>query len=172
MSEYSEKINGFIDRIKKDKKSLLIISVALLGMMLILFSGEDSKEFKDSQLSEVVYSSEEYEEKLSKLVSEIDGVGRVSVMITFESGEENVFASDDEEFIREEEKKTKKDYIIIDTEKGETGLKIKSVYPEIKGVAVVCVGASDPVVREQIVSVITALFDISSKNISVVSARN
>lgn len=172
MSKYSEKINGFIDRIKKDKKSLLIISVALLGMMLILFSGEDSKEFKDSQLSEVVYSSEEYEEKLSKLVSEIDGVGRVSVMITFESGEENVFASDDEEFIREEEKKSKKDYIIIDTEKGETGLKIKSVYPEIKGVAVVCEGASDPVVREQIVSVITALFDISSKNISVVSARN
>lgn len=172
MSEYSEKINGFIDRIKKDKKALLIISVALLGMMLILFSGEDSKEFKDSQLSEVVYSSEEYEEKLSKLVSEIDGVGRVSVMITFESGEENVFASDDEEFIREEEKKTKKDYIIIDTEKGETGLKIKSVYPKIKGVAVVCEGASDPVVREQIVSVITALFDISSKNISVVSARN
>ena len=51
-------------------------------------------------------------------------------------------------------------------------MKIKSVYPEIKGVAVVCEGASDPVVREQIVSVITALFDISSKNISVVSARN
>ena len=93
-------------------------------------------------------------------------------MITYESGEESVFASDKEESFRNGEQKIKNDYIIVDGEKGETGLKIKSIYPEIKGVAVVCSGASDPVIKERIVSVVSALFDISTKNISIVSAGN
>jgi len=172
MSDYSEKLSVLTDKIMKDKKALFIVAIAIVGMLLILFSGGSKTE---TEIAKGEYESEfskDYEEKLQRLISKIEGVGKVSVMITYESGEENVFASDKEESFRNGEQKIKNDYIIVDGDKGETGLKIKSVYPEIKGVAVVCSGASDPVIKERIISVVSALFDISTKNISVVSAEN
>lgn len=172
MSDYSEKLSVLTEKIMKDKKALLIVILAIVGMLLILFSDGSKREtefLKGETESEV---SKDYEEKLQRLISKIDGVGKVSVMITYESGEESVFASDKEESFRNGEEKIKNDYIIVDGDNGETGLKIKSVYPKIKGVAVVCSGASDIAVKERIISVVSALFDISIKNISVVSAEN
>lgn len=172
MGEFSEKLSALTEKIMKDKKALFIVALAIAGMLLILFS-DDSKDIKELSVSETSSEfTENYEEELQKLISKIEGAGRVSVMITYESGEESVFASDKEESFRNGEQKIKNDYIIVDGEKGETGLKIKSIYPEIKGVAVVCSGASDPVIKERIVSVVSALFDISTKNISIVSAGN
>lgn len=172
MGEFSEKLSALTEKIMKDKKTLFIVAFAIAGMLLILFS-DDSKDIKELSVSETASEfTENYEEELQKLISKIEGAGRVSVMITYESGEESVFASDKEESFRNGEQKIKSDYIIVDGEKGETGLKIKSIYPEIKGVAVVCSGASDPVIKERIVSVVSALFDISTKNISIVSAGN
>lgn len=172
MGEFSEKLSALTEKIMKDKKALFIVALAIAGMLLILFS-DDSKDIKELSVSETASEfRENYEEELEKLISKIEGAGRVSVMITYESGEESVFASDKEESFRNGEQKIKNDYIIVDGEKGETGLKIKSIYPEIKGVAVVCSGASDPVIKERIVSVVSALFDISTKNISIVSAGN
>lgn len=172
MNDYAEKLSAFVEKIKKDKKTLLIIVFALAGMLLILFS--DSEENNKQPMKNEGFSdmAEEYEIKLQSLISKIEGVGKVSVMITYESGEENVFASDKEESFRNGEQKIKNDYIIVDSDNGETGLKIKSVYPKIKGVAVVCNGESDSTTKERIVSVVSALFDISTKNISVVSAEN
>lgn len=172
MGEFSEKLSALTEKIMKDKKALFIVALAIAGMLLILFS-DDSKDIKELSVSETSSEfTENYEEELQKLISKIEGAGRVSVMITYESGEESVFASDKEESFRNGEQKIKNDYIIVDGENGETGLKIKSIYPEIKGVAVVCSGASDPVIKERIVSVVSALFDISTKNISIVSAGN
>ena len=170
MSELSEKFSALTEKIIKDKKALLIVALAIAGMLLILFSDE-SKETKEVTGSEITNEfSESYEDELEKLISKIEGAGKVSVMITYKSGYENVFANDKEESFRNGEQKMKSDYIIVDGVNGETGLKIKSIYPEIKGVAVVCGGASDPVIKERIISVVSALFDISTKNISVVCA--
>ncbi len=172
MSDYSEKLSVLTDKIMKDKKALLIVALAIIGMLLILFSGGSKTETEISRGEPESEFSKDCEEKLQRLISKIEGVGKVSVMITYESGEENIFASDKEESFRNGEQKIKNDYIIVDGDNGETGLKIKSVYPEIKGVAVVCSGASDPIIKERIISVVSALFDISTKNISVVSAEN
>lgn len=171
MSELSEKLSGLTEKIIKDKKALLIILLAIVGMLLILFSGDSRPEKEFTESGSEAEMSKDYEARLEKLISEIEGVGSVRVMITYESGEENVFASDKEESFRNGEQKTKSNYITVDSENGESGLKIKSVYPEIKGVAVVCGGAADPVVKERIISVVSALFDISTKNISVVSSE-
>lgn len=172
MSEYTEKLSLLVHRIKTDKKAMFIVASALIGMLLILFSGDSKTGAENIEVEYKTEFTKECEEKLQKLISKIEGVGKVSVMITYESGEENVFASDKEESFRNGEQKIRNDYIIVDGDKGESGLKIKSVYPEVKGVAVVCSGASDPVVKERIISVVSALFNISTKNISVVCAEN
>lgn len=172
MSDNIVKLSSVIERLKKDRKAMLIVLLAVLGMLMILLTGGEGKKTSAETSESTAFPGEHYEDELRSLLSKIKGVGRVSVMITYESGEENIFASDKEESFRNGEQKIKNDYIIVDSDKGEAGLKIKSIYPEIKGVAVVCSGASDPLVKEQIISVVSALFDISTKNISVVSAEN
>lgn len=166
----SEKLTEFIVKLKKDKKTALIIFSAILGMLLILFSGtpaEKTEKASESKTEEMI----EWEEKLQKLLSSVEGAGRVKVMITYETSDEEVFAYNKDESFRENEEKFSSDYILVENNGSETGLRLKTVYPEVKGVAVVCDGADDPVTKEQIISVISALFDISTKNISVVSAE-
>ena len=172
MNKHSEKLSIVIEKIKNDKKALMIILLALTGMMLILFSDNETISKPPDEKENFTAMSGECEERLQKLISKIKGVGKVSVMITYESGEEKVFAYDKEESYENGEYITRNDYIVIDGDNGETGMKIKSVYPKIRGVAVVCSGASDPITKERVVSVVSALFDVSIKNISVVSAEN
>ena len=167
-NEQLKKLTEMFSRLKNDKKSMAIICAAIFGMLLIMLPGDSEEKNVVSNEGAELTAEENYEEKLQKLLSEIEGTGKVRVMITYESGDEDVFAFNKDESYEKEDGRYSNDYVIIDGEKGETGLKLKTVYPKIKGVAVVCSGASDPVIKEQIVSLISALFDISTKNISVV----
>ena len=170
-SEYKEKLGGLLNKLKEDKKTALIIFAAVLGMLLIFLSGTSDENTTEKVKDEEKIEIEQCEEKLQKLLSSVEGAGRVKVMITYETSDENVFAYNKDESYRENEQKFSSDYILVKNGGNETGLKLKTVYPEVKGVAVVCDGADNPVTKEQIISVISALFDISTKNISVVSAE-
>ena len=56
----------------------------------------------------------------------------------------------------------------IENDEDENGLLTKSVYPHVCGVAIVCDGAGDSVIKQRIIETVCALFDINSTNISVV----
>ena len=56
---------------------------------------------------------------------------------------------------------------MYDGENGESPVLIKEFYPEIKGVAVVCSGADNTVVRENVINCISSLYGISTAKISV-----
>ena len=170
-NEYKEKFGSLLNKLKEDKKTALIIFAAVLGMLLILLSGTTEENSAEKVKDEEKIEIEQCEEKLQKLLSSVEGAGRVKVMITYETSDENVFAYNKDESYRENEQKFSSDYILVKNDGNETGLKLKTVYPEVKGVAVVCDGANNPVTKEQIISVVSALFDISTKNISVVSAE-
>lgn len=170
-NDYADRITKAIKKLKEDKKTALILIGAILGMVLIMFSGNSVENENKSTENNLISETMVQEEKLQKLLSEIEGAGKVKVMITYKNGGEDVFAFDKDETFRDNEQNFKSDYIIIKNSDGETGLKLKTVSPEVKGVAVVCSGASDPVTKEQIISVVSALFDISTKNISVVCAE-
>jgi len=164
-----------IEKFKADKKLLIIVAVGVLGMALIFASEIKPAEKHTSQTSqtaETVSYEESIEKKLRELVESIDGAGEAQVMIVFASSQESVFAKDTDEDIESGEnagsKKTKSKYIIVENGAGENGLLTKAVYPVVNGVAIVCDGAGDSVIKQRIIETVSALFDINSKNISVV----
>lgn len=172
MNDLKEKVLPLISKIKKDKKAILILCIGIFGMLLILFSGSDESTAKNEVKETYNIDRELTEEKLENLLSKIEGAGKVKVMITYEASEENIYAVDTDEKSDSKERSLKSEHIIIEETNGETGMKVKTVYPKIKGVAVVCDGASNAVIKEQITSVISALFDISTNSISVVNMEN
>ncbi len=77
--------------------------------------------------------------RLEQTVSEIDGCGRVKVMVTLEGGVQQV-SSDD---------------------------KSADYFPAVKGVAVICEGGDSPVVAERITKAVTTALAIPSTRVCV-----
>lgn len=163
-----------LKKLKEDKRFLVIIAAGVLGMALIFLSElkPDSKTVQNETAFEQTSYEEITESKLKTLIESIDGAGEAQVMIVFDSSKEQVFAKDVDEDVEKGEKdamqKSKSKHIIIENDEGENGLMTKSVYPKVCGVAIVCDGAGDSVIKQRIVETVSALFDINSTNISVV----
>lgn len=169
MSESSrKKIYELFGKIKSDKKTILIIITGFLGILLIFISEIPTQkdEFTENHSNEPYYINEEKNE-LEKIISKINGVGRVSVMITYKGTAENVYAQNLSE--QNDEAKTKKEEELIILDKGNTedGLLLKEIYPEITGIAVVCEGGGDPTTKTEITQMLKALYNIGSNNISI-----
>lgn len=165
----SDIIKKVTDKIKKDKKSLLVIVLGISGMLLIMLSevGE-IKEDIPADSPQSVYAEDIILKQVRELVSQIVGVGKAEVVITYENDFETVYAANSNEKYSGDDVNIDKEYIITDDE---AGLIIKTVYPKVRGVAVVCQGGDDPAVKEKIYSVLSALFDISSNKISVADMK-
>ena len=171
MAELKNQFGETFQRLKKDKKALLTVVVGVLGMLLVLLSelpiSESGKDKKDN-VSQSEFYSDDLERETEKLISQIEGAGKVSVMLTYEATEETVWAKEvNEKNEGENSTDVEEKYIIVDTSQGESGLAIKIIYPKIRGVAVVCSGGDDPIVNSRIKSLVSALFDIGSNRISI-----
>ncbi|MGN1329704.1 MAG: hypothetical protein ACI4V4_08420 [Eubacterium sp.] len=150
----------------------IIIAVGLIGVILIAMSdifpkseGDTSSVTSDS-MSYIEYTNE-LEKKLCNIVSSIDGVGECKVMITLENSKESVYATDNENKTDSDSKSSKDEYVIYDSDGGETPVLIKEYYPKIQGVSVVCTGGDSIVIKEQIINTVTSLFNISTNRVSV-----
>lgn len=82
-----------------DKKLAVLCAVGVLGVVLLILSefipsGEKKAEKKESVTaaqSQETYA-EDIEKRLTEIVSSIDGAGKTRVMVTLESGAEQVYA--------------------------------------------------------------------------------
>lgn len=166
-----------VEKIKNNKKIFLILIVGLAGILLITLDSFDTKRSDDMETYQEPTQKVDfdvYEEKLEAFLENINGVSGVDVMLTFDSSAESVYAVDSEqsESNADEnklERKYKYEHIIVKNGSQENGLKQREIYPKVRGVAVICVGGNNPIIKEQIVSAVSALFDINSNQISVAS---
>lgn len=152
-------------KLKSDKKTFLILLVGLAGMVVIMLTPSDEKFDKKDDKS-VVHnlSYENIQNDVKVIIESIKGAGKTVVYITYESDSENVYAINTDEKTDGSDVHIKSEYVITDDENAVI-LKVK--YPKVKGVAVVCEGGNDPIVKEKIYAVVSALFDISTNKISI-----
>ena len=131
----------FLRFIKKGGRSTFLIVIALVGAVLLLISagGEGEKEVADDRYPSIA-TKRALEEELEGLILSMEGVSRVKVSVSLESGNEYVY---------------------------ENGKNTLILAGRVRGVAVVCDGGADAVVKGQIVTMLCALFDLPMKAVSV-----
>ncbi len=129
------------------------------------------------------------EDRLSRTLSQIEGAGEVKVMITLkssaekvldkdtESGQETVTEEDSQGGTRQSSKASKKESTVYGND-GESSSRgngspyvSKELSPEIEGVVVVADGGGNAVVKENISSVVQALFDIGPHKIRIMKKQ-
>ena len=176
MNEFVKKIKD----VKLDKKNKIILLIGALALVFLLVSeiGGETEEVSVTRDS-ASYSAEytrKIERQLEDILSEINGAGRVQVMVTLDTCYENVYAkgysAKTEENDVETQNETEEEYIIV--KKGsnnEECLVVKVYEPQIKGVAVVAEGADNIQVKKAITETVCALFDISSAKVSVEKSK-
>lgn len=165
----NENIRTILEKFKKDKRRIFIVLLGFLGMILILFSpGESKKEKNTENVDSVNYNSDNIQSDIEAMIESIKGAGKAKVYITYECDSEHVYAMNIDEKSDGSDLHYKSEYIITDDE---NGLILKVIYPKVRGVAVICEGGDDPLVKEKIYSVISALFDISTNKISVTDMK-
>lgn len=141
-------------------------------------SGGDTSYTEDSYLASM-------ESQLETLLSQMDGAGDVSVMITLKSSAEKVVEKDrksDEEQVSEEDSaggtrttqsSAREEATVYGQAEGEEQSPYisKELSPEVEGVVVICPGADDAVVRKNITESVQVLFGIDTHKIRIVKGR-
>lgn len=159
----SDRIEKIFEKIKANKKLQIILVVFLfVAVLLILIFPKFESTSIDSIDSVSVYV-QELEDKLSRTLSKVDGVGKVEVIIKIESGMQTVLAN--KTTITESNGVIEKveTPIIVN---GKTVV-IAENYPEISGVLIVCEGANSIAVKSKILNATVSLLDIDLGQIEI-----
>ena len=144
-------------------KTVLAAGIGLLAMLLILLS-ELLPSGKTPSAEPAGQTVTEYqtqlETRLEKLISQMAGAGKTTVMITLENGEETLYALDTQSGQMQQQQT----HVLL--EDG-TALAETIYQPQVRGVAVLCEGGADVGVAARITELVSALLDLPSNRICV-----
>lgn len=146
-----------------------------------IISTEDKYDYDYINSFEDDYSTY-LESKLVKILSKIDGVGQISVMVTLESSEEKVAAtnttSTTEETVENDSeggtREIQREDLTIEvmTRSGDDSLLVvKEIKPAVQGVIVVAQGANDPILKEILYEAVKTALGIQGNKVQVYSMK-
>ena len=145
----------------KYKYVLLMVAVGVIFMVLPSFGGGVKDTVAEEATGESTYSLEETQSQLEQMLSEIEGVGRVKVMLTVSSGSRIVYQDDREVSCTET-------VLINQGGSGQEALQSQEIYPPYIGALVVCDGADQPGIVLKVKEAVSVLTGLGTDCISVV----
>lgn len=186
-----EDITKILERIKTKlgakKLSLLLAVLALAGAALILLSPPDKK---DAQQSEPAVADEEaynasyiasLEESLRQAISAVRGAGSAEVYLTLERGVRYVYATEAKSS-GDERRSGEGDYtqsseresslVVVDGDNGRQPVMLEREEPSVLGVVVICEGADDAEVRQNIIELAATLCGVGTNRVKVAPMKN
>ena len=155
----------------KYKYAALILLIGLVLMLLPDFSGKNM-ESHDSSLITQTEQKQDSETRLEEILSQIQGAGKVSVMLTTSKGAETIYQTDNETINGNDTGSIRVDTVIISEEnRSENGL-IRQVNPAVyQGAIVVCQGADNPSVKLAITEAVSKITGLGADRICVVKMK-
>ncbi len=160
--------NAVQEFLKKNRYAALII---LLGLLLLVWpfggSGNETQSEKavsDQRVSGYEYNLTSLEEKLTKVLSQIQGAGKTEVVLTLSTTGSVELAKN----------KTSEDgsvetsvVIVKNGSNQEDVVEVEQQYPAFLGALVVCEGGGDAQVKLEMLQAVKALTGLSSDQISI-----
>lgn len=145
--------------------------ILLLGLCLMAIPGK--KEAQDKAVSQQQAVQEEtVEEQLARILAQIQGAGRVEVMLTEAVGEQTLYQSNEDTDTSQEARSVRRDTVIVtDENRAEAGLVQQVNPPQYLGALVVCQGADSPAVRLAIVEAVSKVTGLGANRISVLKMK-
>lgn len=169
--EWGKKVTAVLGKYK------YVLLVALVGAALLAWpAGEPEKAFTTAGTSagavEDLFQVEQMERKLEKALSQVEGAGDVTVVLTLEGGPRQVLAQDGS--ATEEGGRTSRETSTLLLSKG-SGYQEPAVLQELgpvyQGALVVCTGGDDPQVKLALYEAVSALTGLRADKISICKGK-
>ena len=177
-------VQNFMDKVlPKLKNGLLLMVAAILLIVLVFVNQFSGKNEKPETGSETASTGEDFikqtEDKLKAALEAVTGVGSCQVVVTLESGKENIYAVEEKSSSSnstsgdktQSSQDLQKSYKTIDGSKNESPVIIKELSPQIKGVAVICDGGGNNAIKNTITEIVSKLLGVSSDKIAIASKK-
>lgn len=146
-----------------------VLLVLAAGLILLLWpSGEREKPAPESAGG----GAEEFdlaalEEKLSQVLSQVEGAGKVTVALTVKSGTERVPLTDRSTSSRERESQVEEKTVVVNTGSGQQAVVRLERAPVFQGAVVVCPGGDQAEVRLLLTQAVSSLTGLGADRITV-----
>ena len=156
----------------RTEKYLPAALIILVGIVLLcLPSAAKKNKTADKTEHGDVWEVEATEEKLEKLLSQVEGAGTVQVMLSPETGEERVLAENHEEIRRDGDATLSREVVVTEADTGEEPVTLRVVYPFFRGAVVVAEGAGDPTVALALTRAVSAVTGLGTDRITVIKGK-
>ena len=159
---------NIFEKIRTNKKIqifiIIVFAVVLILTLLLSYSKDESVDNANNEISNYVKT---LEEKLTKALSSVEGVGKVSAVITVESGMETVIAMKTVTTESSNGKVIEETPVLVN---GKTVV-LKEAYPKIIGVLLVAEGADNIATVYKIQQATVSLLDIDQNQIEILSMK-
>jgi stage III sporulation protein AG len=143
----------------------LVWLVILAGLLLLLFPlGDEEGGEVPADTETVSFDLEATETKLAQALSQIDGAGEVTVVLTVSSTPRRLLAQDTQEKGTEDTTET---VVLSKGSSTQETVTIQEVYPQYQGALVVCPGGDDPAVRLGLTQAVSALTGLGADKIVI-----
>ena len=147
------------------RKYRYVLLILLVGIVLMCLPGgeEPEQERVSPEQTDGMSAPPDPEERLRQILSQIEGAGKVEVLLTPLAGEETVYQTDEDLSANGDRMET---VIITDAQRSQQGL-VKQVNPPVYlGAVVVCQGADRATVRLAIVEAVANATGLGADKIS------
>ncbi len=136
------------------------ILILIVGLMLMLLpTGDEVPEV----LPAPTVREASLETQLETILSQIEGAGRVRVLLTMDAGRETQYQTDGDS----------RDTVLVEgADREERGLVRQTLEPKYRGAVVVCQGAGNPSVKLAIVEAVSCVTGLGADQISVLKLQN
>ncbi|HIZ47724.1 stage III sporulation protein AG [uncultured Subdoligranulum sp.] len=165
---WRQRILHMLQKIWKDEKQRnnLLLCAGLTGMLLLAVSawlpeGEKaSPEAAEPQTDTAEAYAAALESRLEELIRQVDGAGRTRVMVTLQTGEESIYATDNDVAA---DGTSSTSHVLV----GGDALLETVATPQVLGVAVVCEGGGEAAVQNRVSTLVETLTGVGAHHITV-----
>ena len=149
---------------KKYKFVLLVVLVGVILMLLPVSSKTKETAAGDSQTPQEAFDLEAVEQRMEEVLGKIDGVGKLRLMLTLQSGTRLTLAED----TQRDQERTQRETVTLNRGSGNQDIVVTNrYYPVYQGAVVVCQGADSSAVRLAVTETVQALTGLPSDRIIV-----
>ena len=166
-------ISGGMERWKGLLKQYqMVLLVLAAGVLMMLIPSHDSAQpeqaAEQGEQESALFDVESFEKRLAQALSEIEGAGETTVVLTLKSGNRQVLAQD----IEQDGTRSSASTVTLGRSSSlEEAVVLQTIGPQYQGALVVCPGGEDPQVRLRITAAVSALTGLGSDRISICKSK-
>lgn len=153
----------------------------LIGVLLVIIAMPTKETRKEQIGNETQYATDitvgtmgvetdykqELEMQLETILTQVEGVGEVKAMITFQTSNQKLIEKDQNSSGEGIEETT----VYKEDDEGQYPYVYQEIYPVIEGVVITAQGGDNPVIIKNITEAVQALFEVESHKIKVMKMK-